>query len=119
MGIRPRRIQSHAIKLNGIQWVEAPIFLTPYDDGLLLSVHKELQPAGVNVGVESCKDEVWLSDPVETGLANEELHSRGCCKMVLHVVGWQVRGFPRLWRLRGGDEWADSRAVLAPDSPRC
>jgi hypothetical protein len=96
MGIRPGRIQSHAVKLNGILRIEAPIFLTPHDDGLLLSIHKELQPAGVHRRIESRKDEVGLGDPIDTRLANEELQRRGGGQVVLHVVGWQVRGFPRL-----------------------
>jgi hypothetical protein len=77
MGIRPGRLQSHSIKLDGVLRFEASVLLTHYRDRRLVSINKELQLAWVNPRVEPSSHQFGLGNAIPTGLPDIEFDSGG------------------------------------------
>ena len=63
------------------------VALTLDTDGLLYSVREELEEAGLDLGVQSCGNQLGLGDPVPSPFPDREFDRRAGCQLPLEVYG--------------------------------
>ena len=86
-GIRGQGIESFTVEFDEVILAEPSVALTLDTDGLLYSVHEELEKTGLDLGVQSCGNQLGLGDPVPSPFPDREFDGRACCQVPLEVNG--------------------------------